>query len=130
MILTILVIIQLIEKSYISNMKLYELISDRINEFESICKEHKVSSLYAFGSSTRDDFNENSSDIDLLIDIDTNDPLEKGENLLQIWDRLELFFQRKVDLLTYISIKNQVLKKNIDSSKVLIYDGKKQEVSV
>ena len=111
-------------------MKLYELISDRINEFESICKEHKVSSLYAFGSSTRDDFNENSSDIDLLIDIDTNDPLEKGENLLQIWDRFEHFFQRKVDLLTYTSIKNPVLKKNIDSSKVLIYDGKKQEVSV
>ena len=86
--------------------------------------------MYAFGYSTRDDFDENLSDIDLLIAIDTTDPLEKGEYLLQIWDRFEHFFQRKVDILTCTSIKNPVLKKNIDSSKVLIYDGKKQEVCV
>ena len=111
-------------------MKLYDLMADGKNEFESMCKEYKVSSLCAFGSSTRDDFDENLSDIDLLIAIDTTDPLEKGEYLLQIWDRFEHFFQRKVDLLTYTSIKNPVLKKNINSSKVLIYDGKKQEVCV
>ena len=83
--------------------------------------------MYAFGSSTRDDFNENLSDIDLLIAIDTSDPLERGENLLQIWDRFEHFFQRKVELLTYASIKKQVLRKNIDSSKILIYSWEKRK---
>jgi hypothetical protein len=89
-----------------------------------------VKTLYAFGSATTDEFDENSSDIDLLIEIEENDPLERGEKLLGIWNKLEEFFQRKVDLLTQSSLKNPVLKRNIDATKVLIYDGQKQKISV
>ena len=86
--------------------------------------------LYAFGSSTTNLFDENSSDIDLLIEIDENEPLERSEKLLAIWDKLEKFFHRKVDLLTRSSIKNPILRKNIDATKILIYDGKRQKVSL
>lgn len=85
--------------------------------------------MYAFGSAITDHFDETTSDIDLLVELEENDPLEKGEKLLAIWDKLEDFFQKKVDLLTYSSVKNPVLRKNIDATKILIYDGKKQEVS-
>ena len=43
--------------------------------FESLCKNHKVRYLYAFGSST-DKFNDTTSDIDLLVEIDDPDPVE------------------------------------------------------
>ena len=66
----------------------------------------------------------------LLIEIDNDDPIERGENLMNIWDKFEQFFQRKVDLLTNTSIKNPILKKSIDSTKILIYDGQKQEISL
>ncbi len=99
-------------------------------EFLSLCKTHNVKNLYAFGSSVTDHFDEESSDIDLLIEIDNDDPIERGENLMSIWDHFEHFFQRKVDLLTTSSIKNPVLKKSIDATKVLIYDGKEQKVSI
>jgi hypothetical protein len=89
-----------------------------------------VKRLYAFGSSTTNLFDENSSDIDLLIEIDENEPLERSEKLLAIWDKLEKFFHRKVDLLTRSSIKNPILRKNIDATKILIYDGKRQKVSL
>jgi predicted nucleotidyltransferase len=46
-----------------------------------------------------------------------------------LWDKFESFFQRKVDLLTYSSIRNPILRKSIDSSKTLIYDGKEHKVS-
>jgi len=49
--------------------------------------------------------------------------------LIDLWDKFEKFFQRKVDLLTISSIKNPILRKSIDSSKLLIYDGKEQKVS-
>lgn len=97
-------------------------------EFLALCKTHNVKSLYAFGSSINGDFKEDSSDIDLLIEMKNTDPIEKGESLLLIWDQFELFFQRKVDLLTNSSIKNPVLRKNIDLTKVLIYDGKEQKI--
>ena len=56
--------------------------------------------------------------------------MERGELLISIWDKLEDFFGRKVDLLTSGSIKNPYLKKSIDATKVLIYDGSKEKVLV
>jgi len=111
-------------------MYLKGYINSRANEFTTLCQSHNVTSLYAFGSSVKGDFNLKSSDIDLLIEIDEDDPIEKGSKLINIWDKLEAFFERKVDLLTFGSIKNPILRQNIDASKVLIYDGRNQKVSV
>ena len=111
-------------------MNLKDSIKSRLSDFISLCQAHHVKNLYAFGSSITDSFNEETSDIDLLIEIDRDDPIERGESLMSIWDKLESFFQRKVDLLTYSSIKNPILKKNIDSTKILIYDGNEQKVSI
>jgi len=110
-------------------MNLKDSIKSNSNEFLSLCKSHDVKTLYAFGSSTNDTFNEDSSDIDLLVEIDTKDPIKRGENLIDLWDKFEKIFKRKVDLLTNSSIKNPILKRNIDSSKILIYDGKERKVS-
>lgn len=111
-------------------MKLKEEIQRRANEFLTLCQTHSVESLYAFGSSVTDRFDEKLSDIDLLVAIDDEDPIERGEKLMSLWDKLEEFFHRKVDLLTDASIKNPVLRKNIDSTKILIYDGRGQKVLV
>ncbi|WP_241910462.1 nucleotidyltransferase family protein [Pseudotamlana carrageenivorans] len=119
-----------IKNGYISIMDLKESIKYKMTEFLSLCKSHNVKTLYAFGSSITDQFNDDSSDIDLLIEIDNQDLIERGESLISIWDKFELFFQRKVDLLTDSSIRNPILKKNIDATKILIYDGQKQEISI
>ncbi len=108
-------------------MNLKDTIRHKMSEFSSLCQAHNVKSLYAFGSSVTDEFEENSSDIDLLIEIENDDPIERGENLLNIWDKFEQFFQRKVDLLTNNSIKNPILRKNIDATKILIYDDKSKK---
>ncbi len=107
-----------------------EEISKKRNEFISLCQMHKVKYLYAFGSSVTDRFDADKSDIDLLVEIEITDPLEKGEKLISLWDSFEVFFQRKVDLLTKSSIHNPYLRKSIDSSKILIYDGTGQKVLV
>lgn len=110
-------------------MKLKESIQMKLAEFLALCKNYNVKKLYAFGSSVNNDFDEEFSDIDLLIEIDNDNPIERGENLMKIWDNFEDFFHRKVDLLTNSSIKNPILKRNIDSTKILIYDGKEQKIS-
>ena len=110
-------------------MKMKESIQMKLADFLTLCKSHDVKNIYAFGSAITENFNDESSDIDLLIEIDTLDPIERGENLIDIWDKLEDFFQRKVDLLTLSSIKNPILKKNIEDTKILLYDGKNQKVS-
>jgi hypothetical protein len=104
-------------------MIIRDQISKKKKDFIFLCKSHKVKYLYAFGSSTDDRFDPKKSDIDLLVEIDSLDPIDRGEKLLSLWDLFESFFNRKVDLLTESSIRNPYLKKSIDSTKVLIYDG-------
>jgi len=110
-------------------MNLKDTIQVRPDEFISLCKSHDVKSVYAFGSSVTDNFKEDTSDIDLLVELNTEDPIQRGQNLLDLWDKLEAYFQRKVDLLTSSSIRNPILRKNIDSSKVLVYDRQGLKVS-
>lgn len=111
-------------------MIIKDAISPRLVDFNSLCKSHKVKYLYAFGSSVTDRFDFEKSDIDLLVEIDDNDPIERGEKLISFWDLLENFFNRKVDLLTDSSIHNPFLRKSIDSTKILIYDGSRQKVLI
>jgi predicted nucleotidyltransferase len=111
-------------------MVIKDEISKNLNDFNAVCQNHKVKYLYAFGSSITDRFDYEESDIDFLVEIDEPDPIERGEKLLSLWDTFENLFQRKVDLLTDSSLRNPYLRKNIDSTKILIYDGAGQKILV
>lgn len=111
-------------------MGIKDYISKNSEAFKSICLRHKVDFLYAFGSSVTSSFNPKTSDIDLLIDVKGKDPIDRGELLMSLWDELELYFNRKVDLLTPTSIKNPYLKKSIDETKILIYEGSGEKILI
>ncbi len=111
-------------------MVIKEEISKHPESFKALCQNHNVLYLYAFGSSTNEQFNQTKSDIDLLVEIDDPDPIERGEKLISLWDTFEGFFNRKVDLLTESSIRNPYLKDSIDATKVLIYDGKGSQIFI
>jgi uncharacterized protein len=111
-------------------MIILDQISKKENDFVLLCKSHNVKYLYAFGSSVDERFNPMTSDIDLIVEIDSSDPIDRGEKLLSLWDLFENFFNRKVDLLTESSIRNPYLKSSIESTKVLIYDGSGKKVSI
>ncbi|MCJ8163739.1 nucleotidyltransferase domain-containing protein [Pontibacter sp. E15-1] len=111
-------------------MDLQEEIRSKAKAFIALCSSHQVKYLYAFGSSVTDRFDEEKSDIDLLVEIDAADPVESGEMLMSLWDELEAFFDRKVDLLTESCIRNPFLKKSIDATKVLVYDGSGEKVLI
>lgn len=111
-------------------MDLMTLIKEKHTDFVDLCRSHKVSKFYAFGSSITDHFDPNKSDIDIVIKVDIDDPLDRGDTLLSLWDKLEALFKRKVDLLTEDSIRNPYLKANINRTKKLIYDGEGEKVFV
>ena len=68
----------------------------RADDFKQICVIHKVKTLYAFGSSINEEFDPENSDIDLLVDLNTFDPIERGELLINLWDTLEVFSTGKL----------------------------------
>lgn len=91
-----------------------------INKIKKLCAENKVRSLFAFGSVTNNQFNP-ESDIDLIVDIDSEDPLEYSDKYFNLKDELQKLLHRKIDLLENKSLKNPYLRKQIDETKVLIY---------
>ncbi|GAA4423541.1 hypothetical protein GCM10023188_02480 [Pontibacter saemangeumensis] len=113
---------------YIERMGLKEEIRSKAESFAALCSNHQVKYLYAFGSSMTDRFDEEKSDIDLLVEIEVADPVEKGVKLMSLWDELEALFHRKVDLLTASSLTNPFLRRSVDETKVLIYDGSGEKV--
>lgn len=96
----------------------------------ALCEQHKVEQLYAFGSVLTASFDQHSrSDIDFYLIMQAGlEPLDKGEQILQLWYELEQLFHRKIDLLTDTSIDNPYLQKEIDRTKQLLYDRQSQKV--
>ncbi|MBS3742625.1 MAG: nucleotidyltransferase domain-containing protein [Candidatus Cloacimonetes bacterium] len=111
-------------------MAFKELIINKRQEFYLLCRKHNVKYIYAFGSVVNDTFCKATSDIDLIVELNEPDPVERGEKLMSLWDKLENLFNRKVDLLTDSSVHNPYLRKSIDSNKILVYDGTRPEVLV
>jgi len=85
-----------------------------------LCQKNKVKSLYVFGSILTDRFTD-KSDIDLIVDIDSIDPLDYADNYFNLKFALEELLNRQIDLLENKAIKNPYLRDNIDSSKILLY---------
>ena len=102
--------------------KLPKEIDRKTEELIKLCEKFKVKKLFVFGSVLRDDFNIKSSDIDFIVEIDKIPPVEKGENLMKLWTELELLYSKKIDLITNMNLKNPYLKKEIEKSRILIYD--------
>ena len=99
------------------------IIKNRLSELNEICKSLDVRRLYVFGSLSTDNFDENKSDIDLIVELNEKDPIEKGEKLIILWNKFEELFGRKVDLLSRAQVRNPYLQKGIDATKQLIYEA-------
>jgi len=89
-------------------------------DIKELCKQNRVRSLYVFGSVLTDKFND-KSDIDLLVDIDSNDPLVYADYYFNLKFALQELFKRPIDLLESKAMKNPYIIRNIDNSKFLIY---------
>jgi len=87
-----------------------------------ILKKYKIVRAYAFGSVCNEKFNP-TSDIDLLISFQENiDPLEKGQNLWDLEDELEMVLNPEIDLVTDTSLKNPYFIKELNETKIRLYE--------
>ena len=97
-------------------------IDDYKNALTKLCVKNKVKSLYVFGSVLTSRFN-NDSDIDMIVDIDSTNPLEYANYYFNLKFALQDLLNRPIDLLENKAIRNSYLRQEIDNSKQLIYAG-------
>lgn len=97
-----------------------KLVEKKIEDIARLCRLHKVSKLFVFGSVLRDNFND-ASDIDMIVDFGPVSIEEYADNYFDLKAELENIFERPVDLLEEQAISNPYFKKEVDKEKQLIY---------
>jgi hypothetical protein len=96
------------------------IVEKNIYKLIDLCKLHKVSELYIFGSILTDKFSDNS-DIDMLVQFENIDILEYFDNYMDLKENLENLLGRPVDLLENQAIRNPIFRKVVDRNKKLVY---------
>lgn len=86
----------------------------------SLCENHRVKTLYAFGSILTDRFG-SESDVDFLVDFSKISVEDYADNYFEFKFALQEMFKRPVDLLEQKALKNPYLIKSINEQKQLIY---------
>ena len=102
-----------------------ELINKYQKELNQACSTFKVDELYAFGSILTDKF-KSDSDIDFIVSIISNDPIEYAENYFELKFELERIFQRNIDLLEQKAIRNKTFENLVNQQKMLVYARRNQ----
>ena len=90
-----------------------------ISELNEICHKWKIDELSVFGSATREDFGR-QSDIDFLVRFN---PLAKWDlwDIVDMKSELETIFRRNVDIVEATAIRNPFRKKEIFTTREIIY---------
>jgi len=97
------------------------IIRQNINEIIRICTHRKVRRLALFGSATDHRFDQNTSDLDLLVEFEKMQPSEHAEQYFGLAEDLERLLNRPVDLVEPGPIRNPYFRKSIEETQVVIY---------
>lgn len=96
------------------------IIDEKTKEIRGLCRKHAVKELYLFGSSLRDDFGPHS-DIDLAVVFSRDGVAGSFDQYFDFKTQLEQLLKRPVDLVCLPSVRNSVLRRELDQTKRLIY---------
>jgi len=91
-----------------------------LEAIRALCRDLRVSSLCAFGSVTRSDY-QAASDIDLVVDFEERDPFTYADLYFKLKFALEAILHRPIDLIEARAIRNKYFKAELESTKVQIY---------
>ncbi len=105
-----------------------DILLQHLSELEQACIACNVEELYAFGSVLTDKFNA-ESDLDFVVSIASNDPIEYAEHYFRLKFALERIFNRKIDLLEAKALHSQTLQEAINRRKRLIYARRSQTLA-
>lgn len=99
---------------------MYPRIEERLEDIAELCCSYGVARLAVFGSATTDDFDESTSDIDMLVDFADRTSSSYVDRYFGLKEELEALLERPVDLVVRSGVRNPYfLGRATESSEVL-----------
>lgn len=96
------------------------LIDKYNSQLISLCEKHNVNELSVFGSILTNNFNQDS-DVDFVVDFKDVERKTYADNYFNFKKSLENLFNRKIDLLEKIAIKNPYFIQVLNDTKKMVY---------
>ncbi len=90
-------------------------------ELIELCRKYRVRRLDVFGSAARGDFDQESSDVDLLVQFEDMPHADRADAYLGFLTAVEALLQRRVDLVEVGAVRNPYLRRGIEESRELVY---------
>ena len=101
--------------------------TDKLRQIKALCKKHRVSRLFVFGSVLGAEFGPDS-DIDFLVAFDEVPLLEYADNYFSLLESFRKLFSREIDLVIEKDLLNPVLIESIRQNRALLYAKEDSQV--
>jgi predicted nucleotidyltransferase len=104
-------------------MMIHSSVQNKLPLIIETLKRHRVKKAFLFGSVCSDNFNPETSDMDILISFQSDQPFEGyADNFLSLEKRLEEISGRKIDLVVDTTLRNPFLIRTIEKTKMVLYE--------
>lgn len=91
------------------------------NAVADLCARYHVRRLELFGSATKKEFDEASSDFDFIVEFKELTPREHADAYFGLLEGLQQVFDRQVDLVERRAIRNPYFLQAVDQDRVEVY---------
>ena len=98
-----------------------ELVKQYRQTLDTLCRKYRVSRLEVFGSAAAGDFDEQSSDIDFLVEFLSLEPGQSADAYFGLLFDLQDLFGRPIDLVMPTAIKNPYFLQSINQNREVLY---------
>jgi len=98
-----------------------ELVKQYRQALDTLCRKYHVSRLEVFGSAVAGDFDEQSSDLDFLVEFLSLETGRAADDYFGLLFDLQGLFGRPVDLVMTSAIKNPYFLQSINQNREVLY---------
>lgn len=107
------------------------LLQSKSRELAELCRRFGVERLYLFGSAATGEFDSAHSDLDFFVQLAGREPTGAyADRYLELAEELERLFSRRVDLVTEESIRNPHFRREVETSRRLVYEQSLPQAAV
>lgn len=101
---------------------MHALVEARRQEIEALCRRLGIRRLHVFGSAVGDSFDIDTSDVDVLVEFDSDRPgFDYFGTYFSLKEGLEEILGRPVDVVSVTSIRNPYFRDEVMRTRELLY---------
>jgi len=97
------------------------IIENNMERLIELCRKYHVAVLDVFGSAASEDFNEQCSDVDFLVEFDSSVKANRFDNFFALYDELQKLLKRPVDLVEPGGLRNPYFIDSVEKTRKRLY---------